>query len=103
MPSGWPVVITDGDGDTIEVEPRGDRVRIETPGQPVDLDGALLEELAQAIVAASHERERQARPAPCGAVSPYPGAACGQYGDHAEHIARRAGGMIVASWPVSDG
>ena len=55
MPDRWPVVITDGDGDTIEVEPRGDRVRIETPGQPVDLDDGLLEELAHAIVAASHE------------------------------------------------
>ena len=62
MPDRWPVVITDGDGDTIEVEPRGDRVRIETPGQPVDLDAALLEELDRAIIAASHETAR--RPVP---------------------------------------
>jgi len=106
MADRWPVVITDDDGDTIEVdlgETDPTEVYVKTSLVGVLLNADQRERLAQALVAASHEADRQARPAPCGAVSPYAGPPCSQYGDHGEHIAREAGGMIVASWPVSDG
>jgi len=106
MPDRWPVVITDDDGSWIRVEPDGSgpgKVCIRTAEPGVTLDAAQLEEFAQAKVAASHEADRQARPAPCGAVSPYARLFCGQYGDHTEHIAREPGGMIAVTWPVRDG
>ena len=108
MPDRWPVVITDDEGDTIAVEPNcveghPGKVYIRTSPLGVSLNAAQLEQFAQAKVAASHEADRQARPAPCGAVSPYAGPPCGQYGAHGEHIARGPGGVVLATWPVSHG
>ena len=105
MPERWPVVITDDDGEEIVVAPFPDlpgKVFIRTSLDGVLLNAAQLEEFAQAKVAASHEAGRQARPAPCGAVSPYADRPCAEYGDHDEHVARLPGGVVLARWPVSD-
>ena len=67
------------------------------------LNAAKREEFAQAWIAACHKADDQVRPVPCGAVSPYAAAACGQYGAHGEHIARGPGGVVLATWPVSHG
>jgi len=69
MPERWPVVITDSDGDWILVDPdypRGEpgRIFINTSPAGVALSAAQREELARAIVAASHEADHQARPVP---------------------------------------
>jgi hypothetical protein len=107
MPERWPVIITDDDGDTIDVQPAyglaAGKVFICTSPEGVTLNAAQLEQFAQAKVAASHEADRQARPAPCGAVSPYAGPPCAEQDAHAEHVSRGPGGVVLARWPVSDG
>ena len=72
-------------------------------GLTVVLNAAKREEFAQAWIVACWKADEQARPVPCGAVSPYAAAACGQYGAHGEHIARGPGGVVLATWPVSHG
>jgi len=97
----FPVTVRDAYGDSVTIDVIGTEVML---GDGMWLfDAETFEEFSQALIAARHVADRQARPVPCGAVSPYAGPPCGQYGDRAEHIAREAGGIIVASWPVSDG
>jgi hypothetical protein len=63
MPDRWPVVITDDDGNMIDIGTehpfRAGTVLIWTSPDGVTLNAAQLEQFAQAIVAASHEIERQ--------------------------------------------
>lgn len=92
--------LRDVTGEPIEIWADSGGVWIDSCGITV-LDADQREAFAQAWIAACHAADEQVRPAPCGAVSPYAGPPCSQYGDHGEHIAREAGGNIVASWPVS--
>ena len=64
MPDRWPVVITDDMGESIRVLPSVEpgKVYISTSPLGVSLDGARLEEFAQAQVAASHEADRRVTP-----------------------------------------
>jgi hypothetical protein len=103
--TGFPVTITDADGDAIEITvSTSGLVAIRTTPLGVELDAAQRETFAQAWIAACHEADRQARPVLCGALSPPPDAvACCESGGHGEHIARLPGGVIAARWPVSDG
>jgi len=102
----FPITVTDSHGNELDITPEAGVVYIDTVrGDPplfAFADNERLEELAQALVAASHERDRQARPAPCGAVSPYAGPPCAVQGAHGDHVSRGPGGVILASWPVSD-
>jgi len=62
MPDAWPVAITDDDGNRIRVDLDGfepGKVYIRTSELGVSLDAARQEELAQALVAASHETARR--------------------------------------------
>jgi len=66
MPDRWPVVITDGEGGKIVVSLNPVRapgmVLLTTTARGVALDAAQREELAQALVAASHDADRQGAP-----------------------------------------
>jgi len=103
----FPITVTDSHGNELDITPEAGVVYIDTlRGEPPLFafgSDDRREAFAHAWIAACHAADEQVRPAVCGAVSPYAGPPCGQYGAHGEHIAREAGGMIAASWPVSDG
>jgi len=94
--------IRDVTGEPIEIWADNGGVWLDSGGLTV-LDAGQREAFAQAWIAACHKADEQVRPVPCGAVSPYAAAACSQYGAHGEHIARGPGGVVLATWPVSDG
>jgi len=92
--------IRDVTGEPIEIWADNGGVWLDSGGLTV-LDADQREAFAQAWIAACHKADEQVRPVPCGAVSPYAGEACGQYGAHGEHIARGPGGVVLATWPVT--
>jgi hypothetical protein len=112
MPSGFPVTITDDDGDAIEVDlgmTDPTEVYIRTSRDGVLFNAAQREELAQALVAACHEADRQASPKLCGEPNPAPvrerAWTCSLTPGHAplDHAAHDGQGQVCVRWAVSDG
>ena len=97
MPDGFAVTVKDGDGDPLEIVAVNGVVYIEGYAFPA----AEREEFAQAWIAACHEADRQERPVPCRAVSPYAGPPCAEQDAHGDHVSRGPGGVVLARWPVS--
>jgi hypothetical protein len=108
----FPITVRDSYGNELDITAEGGVVYLDTVrGDPPLFafgNDERREALAQAWIAACHKADDQARPVPCGALAePRPGNngawACNQTGAHGEHIARGPGGVILASWAVSDG